>query len=87
MRELDAEKAEECLKGIRDSDDLGARTYNHYLQAIDEFGKWLVSSKRLSSNPLAGIERLNAETDVRHKRRALRPMRYADWSSPPGRAG
>lgn len=69
--ELDAEKAEECLKAVRESEDLGARTYNHYLQAIDEFGKWLVSSKRLPANPLAGIDRLNAETDVRHKRRAL----------------
>ncbi len=71
LSDLDAEKVEEALKDIRHEDDLGARTYNHYLQAIDEFGKWLVSSKRLASNPVAGIDRLNAETDVRHKRRAL----------------
>ncbi len=71
--ELDAEKVEECLKAIRREEDLGARTYNHYLQAVDEFGKWLASTKRLPSNPVAGIERLNAETDVRHKRRALSP--------------
>ncbi len=71
LGDLDAEKAEECLKGIRDADDLGARTYNHYLQAVDEFGKWLVATKRLPTNPLAGIDRLNSETDVRHKRRAL----------------
>ena len=71
--ELDAEKVEECLKQIRRTEDLGARTYNHYLQAIDEFGKWLVASKRQPMNPVAGIERLNAETDVRHKRRALSP--------------
>ena len=32
-----------------------------------------MSSKRLPSNPVAGIDRLNAETDVRHKRRALTP--------------
>ena len=71
--EMDAEKVEACLKQVRLADDLGARTYNHYLQAIDEFGKWLVASKRLLANPVAGIERLNAETDVRHKRRALSP--------------
>ena len=71
LSDLDAEKVEEALKDIRHEDDLGARTYNHYLQAIDEFGKWLVSSKRLVSNPVAGINRLNAETDVRHKRRAI----------------
>jgi site-specific recombinase XerC len=62
---------EGALKVIRLADDLGNRTYNHYLQAIDEFGKWLVSTKRLPANPVAGIERLNAETDVRHQRRAL----------------
>ena len=71
--ELDAEKVEEALKEIRRTDDLGARTYNHYLQAIDEFGKWLVATKRMPSNPVAGIERLNSETDIRHKRRALTP--------------
>ena len=47
--------------------------YNHYLQAVDEFGKWLMATRRLPLNPVAGIERLNSETDVRHKRRALSP--------------
>ena len=69
--ELDAEHVENALKGLREAKDLGKRTYNHYLQAIDEFGKWLVASKRLPTNPVAGIDRLNAETDIRHKRRAL----------------
>ena len=73
IADLDAEKVEEALKEIRRADDLGARTYNHYLQAIDEFGKWLVSTKRLPTNPVSGMERLNAETDVRHQRRALTP--------------
>ena len=71
--QLNAEKVEHALKDLRKAEDLGAKTYNHYLQAIDEFGKWLVSTKRLLSNPVAGIARLNAETDVRHKRRALSP--------------
>jgi site-specific recombinase XerD len=71
--ELDAEPVEEALKAIRNEDDLGARTYNHYLQAIDEFGKWLVATRRIPFNPVAGIERLNSATDVRHKRRALSP--------------
>jgi site-specific recombinase XerD len=71
--ELDAEPVEEALKAIRAEDDLGARTYNHYLQAIDEFGKWLVANRRVPFNPVAGIERLNTAVDVRHKRRALSP--------------
>lgn len=44
---------------------------NHYLQAIDAFCNWGVSTKRLLANPLLGLERLNNEVDVRHKRRAL----------------
>jgi site-specific recombinase XerD len=77
LGELDAEKAEECLKALRQAEDLGARTYNHYLQAVDEFGKWLAATKRLPVNPLAGIDRLNSETDVRHQRRALSPKEVA----------
>ncbi len=71
LAEMDGEKVVEWLNEAREEDDLGARTYNHYLQAADAFGKWLVATKRLPVNPLAGMERLNAETDVRHKRRAL----------------
>ena len=71
LSDLDGEKVVEWLNEAREEDDLGARTYNHYLQAADAFGKWLVATKRLPSNPLAGMDRLNAETDVRHKRRAL----------------
>ena len=73
LGDLDAERVEEALKTIRRAEDLGARTYNHYLQAIDEFGKWLVASRRLTHNLVAGIERLNSETDIRHPRRALTP--------------
>ncbi len=71
LAEMDGEKVVEWLNAVRDAEDMGARTYNHYLQAADAFGKWLVATKRLPSNPLAGMERLNSETDVRHKRRAL----------------
>lgn len=73
LAEMDGEKVVEWLNAARDAEDLGARTYNHYLQAADAFGRWLASSKRLPANPLVGMERLNAETDVRHRRRALRP--------------
>ncbi len=71
LAEMDGEKVVEWLNAARNAEDMGARTYNHYLQAADAFGKWLVATKRLPSNPLAGMERLNSETDVRHKRRAL----------------
>ncbi len=74
---MDGEKVVDWLNEFREEEDIGARTYNHYLQAADAFGKWLVLTKRLPGNPLVGMERLNAETDVRHKRRALKPDEFA----------
>ncbi len=68
--DIDAESVENVLREMRESNEIGHRTYNHYLQAIDQFCNWLVP-KRLSVNPLAGLERLNTEVDVRHPRRAL----------------
>jgi integrase len=77
LSDMDGEKVVDWLNEFRDEEDIGARTYNHYLQAADAFGKWLVLTKRLPGNPLVGMERLNAETDVRHKRRALTPEEFA----------
>ncbi len=74
---IEREAVEAFLRQLRADEDLGARTYNHYVQAFDAFCKWLVASKRLAANPLAGLERLNAEVDVRHKRRALAPEEVA----------
>lgn len=74
---IDGEAVEQFLVALREEEDLGARTYNHYLQAFDEFCKWLVATKRLLSNPIAGLDRLNAEADIRHKRRALTPEEVA----------
>ena len=69
--DLDAERIERFLAAYQSKEDLGNRTYNHYVQAIDGFARWLVSTRRLTTNPLVGLARLNTEVDVRHKRRAL----------------
>ena len=61
------------LSALRGSEDFGHRTYNHYVQALQTFCNWLVTSRRLPSNPAIGLERLNAEVDIRHPRRALSP--------------
>ncbi len=71
LAELTAETVTTFLRSLRRSKDLGPRTFNHYLQAIDAFCNWCVMTKRLNSNPLAGVARLNVDVDVRHKRRAL----------------
>ena len=69
--EISLETIESAIGQIVDDDDLGPKTYNHYAQAINSFCNWLVATKRLTFNPLVGLERMNAEVDVRHRRRAL----------------
>ncbi len=71
LADITPESAQAFLRLLRQTAGIGSRTYNHYIQAMDAFCNWCVSTKRLLSNPLLGLERLNAELDVRHKRRAL----------------
>jgi integrase len=73
LSDFDADAVEACVAEHCRDEDLGPRTYNHYLQAVDSFGNWLAHPKRrvLERNPFCGISRRNAETDVRHSRRAL----------------
>jgi site-specific recombinase XerD len=68
---LEAEAVEAALADMLDEEEIGHRTYNHYLQALDSFCNWCVRTKRLIANPLVGMKRLNTEVDVRHRRRAL----------------
>lgn len=79
LADFDADAVETFLAKHCQEEDLGHRTYNHYLQAVDSFGNWLSHPKRriLEKNPFAGIPRRNAETDVRHARRALSPQEIA----------
>lgn len=79
LADFDADAVETFLTKHCQEEDLGHRTYNHYLQAVDSFGNWLSHPKRriLEKNPFAGIPRRNAETDVRHARRALSSQEIA----------
>ena len=71
LRQLKADDVETFLTELREEDEIGFRTYNHYLQAVDGWCNWMVDRRRLDRNPLSGIPRLNAALDVRHPRRAL----------------
>ena len=75
---IDAEEVQSYVRKLRKEEDLGHRTYNHYLQAMDAFCYWCVATKRLLANPLVGLERLNTATDVRHPRRALSPEEVSE---------
>lgn len=70
VADIDVESVEEVLGEMLEYDEIGHRTYNHYVQAIDSFCRWMVPDRMLS-NPLARIAKLNTEVDVRHQRRAL----------------
>ena len=69
--DITREAVQSAISDFVAENKLGPRTYNHYVQAFDEFCKWLVSSKRLLTNPVLGLERRNTEVDIRRKRRAL----------------
>ncbi len=71
LGDIESEPVQGFLRRLRKEEDLGHRTYNHYLQAMDAFCNWCVTTKRLIANPILGLERLNTEVDVRHVRRAL----------------
>jgi integrase len=58
---LVAEKA----KGI------SPETANHYVRALRGFGRWLVKSKRIGSNPLETLTLQNTAADTRRRRREL----------------
>ena len=73
LAEVNVEAVQGYLRSLRKKVDLSHRTYNHYVQAIDSFCNWCVSTHGLIANPIRGLERLNPETDVRHPRRALTP--------------
>jgi integrase len=68
---VSGETAEAFLRKFAAKENLGNRTYNHHVQALDEFGTWLVNLRRAALNPFAGMKRRNAEVDIRHRRRAL----------------
>jgi len=71
--DMNPEVVAERLAAMQQSEEFGHRTYNHYVQGVLTFCNWLVTSRRLPSNPIIGLERRNPDTDIRHPRRALTP--------------
>jgi integrase len=73
IREVQASKIELWLAEQRGDDLAGMspKTCNHYLTAAKRFLNWLVADRRTDSNPLQHVSKLNAETDIRRRRRCL----------------
>lgn len=77
LAHFEAASIRDFLQSIRKSEGIGHRTYNHYLDACGTFLNWCVRTRRLLSNPILGIGKLNTEVDIRHPRRALTPDEIA----------
>jgi site-specific recombinase XerD len=73
LGDVEGSEVRKFLWSLHETKEIGNRTYNHYLQAFESFLIWCVENQRLAVNPLANVERLNNEVDVRHPRRALTP--------------
>ena len=73
--DIDIESVEAVLFEMMEAGEIGHKTYNHYVAAMNQFCQWMVP-RRMAVNPLQGIEKLNTEVDVRHPRRALAPEEF-----------
>lgn len=74
LNELDTPKIEAFLATAIDGD----RTRNEYVTSVKGFTRWAVHNQRLKSDPLAGLERVEAKhIERRHVRRALMPDEIA----------
>ncbi len=59
------------LASEREKDAFGIKTSNYYLIAIKEFCNWAVDDGIVAENPLRSAKAMNADGDVRRKRRAI----------------
>ena len=75
--DINSEAFETFLREWITKKKLGPRTYNHYLQANQQFSKYLVKTRYLPADPLISLEPLNTQVDIRHPRRALSPTEFA----------
>ncbi len=70
LGDLEPASASEWLSSIK-GPKLGARAVNKRYQALRQFGRWLVKSRRLTHDPFETLKPLNEDTDRRRVRRAL----------------
>jgi len=66
-----------CCKPLRRRSPLSIAGSNGHVTAWKTFCRWLVSRKRISADPMAGVEKLNAATDRRRVRRAATDEEFA----------
>lgn len=77
LADITSESVLAALQALQKEPKFGHRTYNHYLQAFAMFCNWCVQTERLPRSPVATLKPLNADVDVRRKRRALTPDEFS----------
>lgn len=70
LGDLDSVAATRWLGGLRAS-GLSARTVNKRASALKQFGRWLLTHRRLDYNPLAALPRQDEDVDRHRERRAI----------------
>jgi len=70
ISDISASRVQACLSEIRQR-GLSPQTANHYLRAIKQFTRWLMTDRRATENPLLHLETVQAAGDVRCVRREL----------------
>jgi len=70
-RDVTPSRVHDWLKLQRDRGTFQAATSNNYIQAVVQFGDWMVRDRRAKDNPLAHIEMVNTVDDETYDRRAL----------------
>lgn len=79
IRDISAAQVAEYLTDRRNAEKnpISIATSNHFLTAVKGFTRWLVRDRRIDHNPLIHLQRLNTDTDIRRKRRALSEADFA----------
>jgi integrase len=70
IADVSASAVQHYLAGKR-SQGMGSKTSNYYLKSAKQFLSWMKADGRTGENPLEYLSEVNAQTDIRHKRRAL----------------
>ncbi len=68
--DISASRVETFLSNLR-KDGRSIQTSNHYLKAIKQFCRWLVTDSRTRDSRIAHVKTLNVKVDRRHDRRSL----------------
>ena len=70
--DLDADRVAAWLADRRRNHGMSISTSNHYTVSVKSFSKWLVTpGRRVAADPMTHLSRLNADTDIRVRRRDL----------------